>query len=265
MFRQKMIYGLVYLSGGLAFLLLALPIAALAWRTIEAEAWQSNTNVAVRAALEVSLSTTLVSVLIIFVVGTPLAYGLARWQSRWQILVSAIIELPIVLPPAVAGLGLLLALGRKGLLSSTLDWLDIQLAFTSTAVIISQIFVALPFYVRAVHLGFASIPSEMREAAFVDGADEWNALRFILLPLARRSIFAGILLSWARALGEFGATILFAGSLQGETQTMTLLVYGVLERDINAAIWTALVLVGVAFIIMLLTRLLLDRKPIAIF
>ena len=262
MFRQKTIYGLVYLSGGLAFLLLALPIVALAWHTLEVKAWQSNTNMAVQAALEVSLSTTLVSVFVIFLAGTPLAYGLARWQSRWQAIVSAIIELPIVLPPAVAGLGLLLALGRKGLFGETLDMLGIHIAFTSSAVIIAQIFVALPFYVRSVYVGFSSIPSEMREAAFVDGADEWTALRFILLPLARRSILAGILLSWARALGEFGATILFAGSLQGETQTMSLLVYSILEQDINAAIWTALVLVGVAFSIMLLARLLLDRKPI---
>lgn len=260
MFRQKMIYGLVYLSGGLALLLLALPIGALGWRTVIEQAWQTNTSFAVQSALKVSLWTSLVSVVIILLVGTPLAYGLAQWKSRWQAVVSAIVELPIVLPPAVAGLGLLLALGRKGLLGSTLELFDIRIAFTSTAVIISQIFVALPFYVRTVHLGFADIPPEMREAAFVDGADEWNALRFVLLPIARRAILAGMLLSWARALGEFGATILFAGSLQGETQTMTLLVYGILERDINAAIWTSLVLVGVAFTVMLLTRLLLDGK-----
>ncbi len=265
MFRQRMIYGLVYLSGGLAFLLLTLPIIALVWRSFTEKAWQSNTDMAVQSALEVSLSTTLISVSVILLAGTPLAYGLARWQSRWQTLVSAIIELPVVLPPAVAGLGLLLALGRKGLLGSTLDMFGLQIAFTSTAVILSQIFVALPFYVRSVHLGFSSIPSEMREAAYVDGADEWNALRFILLPLARRSILAGIFLSWARALGEFGATILFAGSLRGETQTMTLLVYSVLEQDINAAIWSALILVAIAFVTMLLTRLLLDRKPNTIF
>jgi molybdate transport system permease protein len=148
----------------------------------------------------------------------------------------------------------LITLGRRGLLGPSLDALGISLAFTTGAVILAQTFVAAPFYIRAAQIGFQNVPEEIESAARVDGASGWALFRLITLPLAFRALLAGLTLSWARALGEFGATILFAGSLQGRTQTMPLLIYNVLERDIDAAIWTGLLLVILALATLLLAQ-----------
>jgi molybdate transport system permease protein len=141
-----------------------------------------------------------------------------------------------------------------------LKLVGISLPFTRTAVVLAQTFIAAPFYIRSAVVGFQSIPDELEDAARVDGASEIGVFRFITLPLARRSLAAGLVISWARALGEFGATILFAGSLQGETQTMPLLVYNILERDINAAILTGLLLIGMAAIALLAAQWLYPRQ-----
>jgi molybdate transport system permease protein len=154
----------------------------------------------------------------------------------------------------VAGLALLLTFGRRGLLGEPLQSVGISLPFTAAAVVLAQMFVAAPFYIRAAQIGFSSVPSDIEEAARVDGASGWQVVRWITLPLSRQALAAGLVLSWARALGEFGATILFAGSLQGRTQTMPLLVYSIFERDINAAIWTGLMLVGLALLALLLSQ-----------
>jgi molybdate transport system permease protein len=244
------------LFGSLALLLIVMPIIGLAWRVWREEAWRSANTEPVTAALRLSLETTTITATIILLIGTPLAYGLTRWQSRGQVLVNALVELPIVMPPAVAGLGLLMAFGRHGLFGKYLLELGLSIPFSMTAVVIAQTFVALPFYIRTAQVGFQSIPRYLEEAARVDGADTIAILWHITLPLARRAMLAGLLMGWARALGEFGATILFAGSLQGRTQTMPLLVYTILEQDLNAAIWTALILIGVALFVLLFTRLL---------
>jgi molybdate transport system permease protein len=249
---------LIGLAGG-AFMLMILPVLALAIRAIRESAWQASTGEPLIDALWLSLYTSLISLTIICITGTPLAYGLAKTAFRGRLWVNGLVELPIVMPPAVAGLGLLLAFGRRGILGEPLNDLGINLPFTTAAVIIAQTFVALPFYVRSAQLGFRNIPTYLEEAARVDGADGWRIFWYISLPLAARSMLAGILLSWARAIGEFGATILFAGSLQGRTQTMTILVYNILERDLNTAIWAALILIGVALVTMLLTHLLLHE------
>jgi molybdate transport system permease protein len=227
-----------------------IPIFALVWRSVEQNAWQSISVEAVQAALFLSLSTTFLSMLIILIIGTPLAYSLAV-KPTW---IGAVIEMPIVLPPAVAGLGLLMAFGRRGVIGEWLFGLGIALPFSTAAVIIAQIFVAIPFYVRTAQVGFASVPITLKEAARVDGASTSDVFRYVTLPLAWRAMLAGLLVAWARALGEFGATILFAGNLQGKTQTMPLLVFAILERDLNAAIWTALILVGVATVVIILSR-----------
>jgi molybdate transport system permease protein len=160
------------------------------------------------------------------------------------------------MPPVVAGLALLMAFGRRGLLGPPLALLGIELPFSSAAVVIAQVFVASPFYIRAAQARFASIPREIEEAASIDGAGSWRILTDVSVPLSWPSLSIGIVLSWARALGEFGATILFAGNLPGRTQTMPLLVYGALERDIQAAIWVAIVLIGLAVAALISTRLL---------
>ena len=201
--------------------------------------------------------TAALAALVTAIFGTPLAYIMARWRFPLKGLLSILIQLPLVLPPAVAGLALLITFGRRGLLGPTLDSLGISLPFTLAAVVIAQTFVSAPFYLRTAQIGFQSIPPEVEEAARVDGAGGFTLFWRITLPLSMQALAAGLVLSWARALGEFGATILFAGSLQGRTQTMPLLVYNVLERNLDAAVWTGLLLVGMALVALLISRWLL--------
>lgn len=245
---------LLLAAAGILLLLLTLPLLALTLRSLQTRAWQGTAESGVPEALLLSLLTTTITALLVLLTGTPLAYLLARRQFRLKRLVSVLVELPVVLPPAVAGLGLLIAFGRRGLFGPALESAGISLPFTTAAVILAQTFVAAPFYVRAAQVGFQQVEIEIEDAARVDGAGGWTLFWLITLPLARRALAAGLALSWARALGEFGATILFAGSLQGRTQTMPLLVYNVLERDINAAIWTGLLLIGLALLALLLAR-----------
>lgn len=252
-----------WISTGLAllsiagFLLLALPVVVLLLRGIAVGGWQNlPAPDIVWSALSLSLSTSLVSVLLIITLGTPLAYTLARSRFLGRRVVSLFIELPIVMPPAVAGLALLLTFGRRGLLGDPLSDLGVTIAFTQAAVVIAQTFVAAPFYIRAAQVGFAGVQSDLEDAARVDGATEPLVFRHITLPLASPALLSGLILSWARVLGEFGATILFAGSLQGVTQTMPLLVYGVFERDLDAAIWTSLLLIGIALVALAISQLI---------
>lgn len=249
---------LLIVAALIAVLFMSLPLIALLLRGIESRGWEGLPGIS--QALGLSLLTTSIAAVVTVIFGTPLAYILARWQFRGKALLNLIIELPIVLPPAVAGLALLVTFGRRGLLGSTLESLDITLAFTTAAVVIAQIFVAAPFYIRSAQLGFSGVPDEVEDAARVDGANGWQVFRFITLPLSQRALIAGLILSWTRALGEFGATILFAGSLPGTTQTMPLLVYNVLERDLDAAIWAGVLLVGFALMALLVARSLL--KPV---
>lgn len=207
-------------------------------------------------AVWLSVRTTSISLFIIFILGLPLAYIFARWQFRAKSFLQVFVELPIVMPPAVAGLALLLTFGRRGFIGAFLADIGINIAFTSWAVVIAQVFVAAPFFIRAAQIGFSSIPDELEDAARVDGASDLTVFRLITLPLSLRAISAGLVLSWARALGEFGATILFAGSLQGRTQTMPLLVYATFERDIDAAIWTGILLIIIAFIAIFISQFL---------
>ncbi|MEL6309335.1 MAG: ABC transporter permease [Chloroflexota bacterium] len=207
-------------------------------------------------AIALSLRTSAISLVVIILLGTPLAYIFARWQFWGKKVAQVLLELPLVMPPAVAGLALLLTFGRRGIFGDFLLAADIQVVFTQLAVIIAQTFVAAPFYIRTAQIGFASVPLDLEDAARVDGATDRHVFWYITLPLALRALIAGLVLSWARAIGEFGATILFAGSLQGRTQTMPLLVYAEFERDINAAIWTGIILLTVAFFALLLSQIL---------
>lgn len=243
----------------LAFLFLALPIVALVIRGVQNQSWSRLPNSGIPEAIWLSFITTLASMALTILFGTPLAYVLARRRFPFKRVVNLIIELPIVLPPAVAGLAMLLTFGRRGLLGAPLGDLGITLGFTTYAVILVQTFVAMPFYVRAGQLGFQNVPREVEDAARVDGTGGFRLFWSITLPLSVRAISAGLILAWARALGEFGATILFAGSLQGRTQTMPLLIYNVIERDINAAIWTGLILVGFALLALLISQSLSRR------
>lgn len=252
---------LLAVIGGVALLFLILPILALVLRAVQTQAWQEMPQTGVYQAILLSLITTLISITLTALFGTPLAYIFARWQFPFKRLLNLLIELPIVLPPAVAGLALLVTFGRRGLLGPLLSSLGISLTFTTAGVVLAQTFVSAPFFLRAAQLGFQSVPKETEDAARVDGASGWQLFRHITLPLAGRALVSGLILSWARALGEFGATILFAGSLQGVTQTMPLLIYNVFERNIDAAIWTGLLLIGLALAALFASQWV-ARKPL---
>jgi len=237
---------------GLLFLIL--PIVALMIRAIQTHAWEEMAGSSLLPAVLLSLLTTSITVILTIFVGTPLAYFLARRQFRGKHFLGVLVELPIVLPPAVAGLGLLVAFGRRGLFGPALETLGITLPFSTAAVIIAQTFVAAPFYIRAAQVAFQGVEPEIEAAGRVDGAAGLILFWEITLPLSSRALGAGLALSWARALGEFGATILFAGSLQGITQTMPLLIYKEFERNINAAIWAGLLLILFALASLLFAR-----------
>lgn len=246
--KRELIYHiLISVMAGFMIALIVLPILALLMR-----AFSSSLSADVLGsgmllnALTLSLATTSVSMLGIVLFGTPLALILARSDFPFKRIISVFIELPIVMPPVVAGLALLTAFGRRGLLGMHLANLGINIPFTPLAVILAQIFVAAPFYIRAVQFRLNTLPSELEEAAQIDGAQSWNLFRFILFPLSFPALLSGLMLSWARALGEFGATILFAGNLEGRTQTMPLLVYSALERDLDATFTSALFLLALA-------------------
>lgn len=242
-------------------LFLILPLLALVWRAFMLDGGLPLANQALFQALSLSLGTTALAVLLTVVLGTPLAYFLARYNFPLRRLVSLFVELPIVMPPVVAGLALLAAFGRRGLLGAPLAEFNVTITFTTTAVVLAQLFVSAPFYIRAAQSRFQELPRVYEDAAAVDGADRWQTFWFVMLPQSRRALLAGLILSWARALGEFGATILFAGNLTGRTQTMPLLVYGALEQDLRTTFVTALILLALALVAFMLTRWLagLDR------
>jgi molybdate transport system permease protein len=206
------------------------------------------------AALRLSLITSLISLFITLILGTPLAFMLARWNFRGKSALELLIDLPIVLPPSVAGIALLIAFGRSGVFGGALNLFGVQLPFTTAAVILAQIFVAAPLYVRAARLGFESIDPQLEEAAYVEGADEVQLFEHVMLPLTGRALLSGAILMWTRAIGEFGATILFAGNLPGVTQTMPLAIYLGFERSLGVAIALSVELVLVSVVLLWVTR-----------
>jgi molybdate transport system permease protein len=165
----------------------------------------------VQQALRLSLVTSAVTSLTAIVCGTPLAYALARWEFPARRIIESLIDLTLVLPPAVVGVALLIAFGRRGLFGPALGSIGVSLPFTTVAVVMAQLFVAAPFFVRAARIAFDAIGPQVEEAAAILGASPWQLFRFIMLPMARRGLLAGLVLCWTRALSEFGATILPAG------------------------------------------------------
>ncbi|MDP9269843.1 MAG: ABC transporter permease [Chloroflexota bacterium] len=249
---------LLYLGGGLVALLLSLPVVALLIRAIVggslADAVGSRV---VLDALSLSLVTTGVSLILTLALGLPLAMVLARTTFRGSSLLETIVDLPMVLPPSVAGLGLLLLLGRRGVLGGPLAALGLEIPFTTVAVVIAQTFVSAPFFIRSARVGIAGVDRDLEDAARVDGASEPQVFRSITIALAAPALAAGLVMSWARSLGEFGATIMFAGNISGRTQTLPLVVYGEFQGgNIDSSIAAAAVLVLAAFGVLFAVRAL---------
>ena len=239
-------------------LFLALPVVLLVVRALVGPALRDTLRTpAVLDALVLSLGTTATSIVIVVALGTPLAYLLSRRRFRGSGLLEAIVDLPIVLPPSVAGLALLLAFGRRGVLGGALDVVGLSIPFTTLAVVLAQTFVAAPFYIRSARAGISGVDRDLEEAARVQGASEWQVFRWVTVPLAAPALTAGLVMCWARALGEFGATIMFAGSIQGRTQTLPLVIYADFGAgDLDTSIAAATILILAAFGVLLAVRAL---------
>ncbi len=250
---------LLYAGAGLFAVLLGLPVLAILLRVTWGSALQTLARPVVVDALRLSALTTLLTLGLTLLLGTPVAWLLARrsFPGRW--LLDSLIELPMVLPPAVAGIGLLMAFGRRGILGPPLEALGITVGFTTFAVVLAQTFVAAPFYVRAARAGLLAIDRELERVAYTLGASPWQTFWRVTVPLALPSLLGGAVMTWARALGEFGATIMFAGSFQGRTQTMPLAIYATLESDLHATLVLSALLVALSFLLLLALRLSVNR------
>ena len=235
---------------------LALPLLALALRAPFDQLWTNLGKREVIQAMTLSLATSSVATGLTMVFGTPVAYLLARRPFRLKRLLDTLIDLPTVLPPSVAGVALLVAFGRRGLLGPELDALGINLPFTQAAVVIAQMFVAASLYIKSAAVGFAAVDPELEQAAALDGASPWAAFRFVTVPLTATALLTGAVLTWARALGEFGATIIFAGNFPGRTQTMPLAIYIGFELDLGVALTLSVILLAFSFLILILIKLL---------
>jgi molybdate transport system permease protein len=234
---------------GFAFLLF--PLVAMLWRAPWHDLFHLLAQSSALTALRLSLECATAAMLASIVLGVPLAWVLARMSFPGLRLLRALVTLPLVLPPVVGGVALLLALGRNGLLGRLLDqWFGITLPFTTQGVIVAETFVAMPFLIVAVEGALRSADAGLEEAAATLGASRLRTFTRVTLPLIGPSLAAGSVLAWARALGEFGATITFAGNFPGTTQTMPLLVYQTLETDPDQAVALSLVLLAVAIIVL---------------
>ena len=241
----------------LVFMLL--PMAALLLQTTPGE-WISNLALPqVRQAIGLSFATTLITLILTIIFGTPLAYWLSHDRSHLRRIVDSLVDLPTVLPPSVAGVALLMAFGRRGILSSLLGPFDLQVAFTPLAVVLAQLFVASPYYIRAASAGFSRIEGELKQSAALDGASNWEIFRYVIVPLAGVTLVSGAVMSWARALGEFGATMIFAGNFPGRTQTMPLAIYLGFEFDSNVALTLSVLLLIISFVTLLIVKWVLHR------
>ena len=245
----------VGILAGVGVVFLAIPLVGLLLRTPWSRLPDLLSSPVALEALRLSLICSLSATALAVIVGVPVAWVLARARVRGATFVRALVTLPLVLPPVVGGVALLLAFGRRGLIGQYLyDWFGVQLPFSTAGVILAEAFVAMPFLVITVEGALRSADPRFDEAAATLGARRWTVLRRVTLPLIAPALIAGTVLAWARALGEFGATITFAGNLPGVTQTLPLAVYAALDTDREAAIALSLVLLIASLAVLLLLR-----------
>lgn len=248
------------LAGGF-FLFLGIPLAALLLRESPGLLWNALQQPGVLQALQLSVVTTLVSTLLTVVSGLPVAYVLARTRIPGRRLLETLVTMPTVLPPVVAGVALLITFGRFGLVGRYLSPLGITLPFTTVAVVMAQMFVASPFFVNSARAGLEQLDSRYEAAAYTLRASPFYTFHRVVLPLIRPALLSGAGLAWARALGELGATITFAGNFPGVTQTMPIAVYVAAESDLEAAVALSVLLMAVSFGVLLALRIGRSRMP----
>ncbi len=233
---------------------LTLPVFSLLFASSPADLAAGVSHWLFWPALQLSVKTTMISLMLIIVTGSPLAWWLATSTSRMSRVVELFVHMPIVLPPAVMGVALLTAFGRFGFVGRGLDAVGVHLPFTTAAVVIAQVCVSAPFFVQAASNAFRKVDLDLILVARTLGASRLRAFLGVAVPISLPGLVAGAALAWARSLGEFGATLLFAGNLSGTTQTMPLAIYGALESDVSVAVALALVLAACAAILLLALR-----------
>ena len=242
-------------------LFIGLPILALLIRAFQQDGFLAGLGgPLVVQALQLSLITSTVSMAVVVVVGTPFALLLARRNSPLLRVIDSFVELPIVLPPVVAGVAMLMAFGRNGILGPGLSAVGITLPFTTGAVIFAQVFVAAPFYVRAARIGFSGVDVTFEDVSQTLGVGPWSTFWRLTVPMAWPSLVTGLALAWARAMSEFGATIMFAGNLTGRTQTMPLAIMTAMESSLGAALALSVLLLAMSVLALALLALLLRRS-----
>jgi molybdate transport system permease protein len=244
--RPRAFPALLTAALALALAFLTVPVVAIFANTSPAKLVSSLGDASARDALRLSFETSLIALAIIVVVGTPAAYLLATRRFRGHALVVTLVELPLVLPPAVAGIALLAALGPNGILGSLIEDAGVQLVLTTAGVVVALTFVSAPYYLRQAQAAFAAVDPSLMEASRTLGAGEARSFLRVALPVARGGLFAGAALAWGRALGEFGATLMFAGSFRGITQTAPLAIYERFATDFTGALALSAVLVAVS-------------------
>ena len=259
--RRGLGTALAIAAAAVALTFLVLPMVAIFVRVPPGRLLHELTNPVVKDALVVSLKTSVIAQALILLLGTPLAYLLATKRFRGRSFVVTLVELPLVLPPAVAGLGLLAAFGRAGLLGSTLDAFGVSIPFTQTAVTLAVAYVASPLYIRQGIAAFESVDPNVVAASRTLGAGPARTFFRVVLPLASGGLAAGEALAFARGLGEFGATIMFAGSFQGVTQTLPLAIYNEFALDFDAALAMGALLVVVSAVLLLSIKLIISWQP----
>jgi molybdate transport system permease protein len=247
----------------LALVFLTLPVVAIFANTSPGDLIDSLGDASARDALELSLETSLIALAIVLAVGTPAAYLLATRRFRGHALLVTLVELPLVLPPAVAGIGLLAALGPNGVLGSLVEDTGVRLVLATAGVVVALVFVSAPYYLRQAQAAFSAVDPALLEASRTLGAGEARTFARVAIPVARPGLLAGAALAWGRALGEFGATLMFAGSFRGVTQTAPLAIYERFSTDFTGALALSAVLVAVSAALLVSVKLLGQPWPAA--
>lgn len=238
---------------------IALPIASLFIRSPLGATLRSLHDPVVIDALRLSLMTSALTTSIVVLVGTPVAYVNARFHYFSKELVDSLIDLPVIMPPAVAGIALLMAFGRMGILGHYLNAFGISIAFTTLAVVVAQVFVSSPFYIRQARTSFEDVDLSFENAARTLGASRVYTFFHVIIPIAFNGLVSGAIMAFARSLGEFGATIMFAGNFQGRTQTMPLAIYTAMQGDLDVSLCIALILVVFSFLVIAVVKTLTHR------
>lgn len=255
----------VALKAGLGLLLalalsfIALPVLALFLRSPLPSISEALHDPVVLDALRLSLMTSSITTLAVVIMGTPIAYVSARFSYPGKELADSLIDLPVIMPPAVAGIALLMAFGRMGLVGHYLNSFGISIAFTTLAVILAQVFVSSPFYIRQARTSFEDVDITIENAARTLGASRIRTFFYVILPVAMNGLLSGAIMAFARSLGEFGATIMFAGNFQGRTQTMPLAIYTAMQGDLDVALCISIILVAFSFAVIVLVKVLTRR------